>query len=46
MATIITRRKIKDERFSANNMFNIYLFTLENRLHVDLQGTMHYSMKN
>lgn len=42
----ITGSKMKEERCSANNIFNIYLFTVENHLHVYLQGTMHYNMKN
>lgn len=46
MTTIITGSKRKDERFSANDIFNIYLFTVENQLHVYAQGTMHYNMKN
>lgn len=46
MTTIITESKMKDEKFSANYIFNIYLFTVENQLHVYLQGTMHYNMKN
>lgn len=46
MATSITGSKRKDERFPASDIFNVYLFTVENPLHVYLQGTMHYNIKN